>query len=170
MYLVFRVATIFTVFSQNVTVAGEHISNQHSADRLELIKATIEHSLNWQFFWGHGLDSFAADIVDFKGPWQAGDGMGTKMSAHNLFVQVLYEQGLFGILLIFGGAAWLIFKLYKSDGGILRFGFIFSLFALAVNSNTDPSVLIERLTWVILGMALSYLRLSNTTKKSVEEL
>lgn len=165
LYLMYRMATIFAVIFGKFSFAGENISNIHGADRVELIKATIEHSFDWKFFWGHGLDSFANDVSSFGGRWMSGDGKGTKMSAHNLPAQMIYEMGVFGILFYFGLGLYLVQKLFRTAvKDPVKNGLALSIIALMINSNTDPGVFVERVLWVVAGFAIAYVTAHKTMK------
>jgi len=150
-----RLGSIFAI-GDDKTFDGLVISAEHGADRFALIKTVFFHSLDWRMIWGHGLDSFVSDVAGFGGLWVGGDEF-AKMSTHNLLTMLLYEQGIVGCLIVFFFLTSLIIRLLGATPGLpLKYAFIFSIIALAINSNTDPGVLVERITWVILGMAAGY--------------
>lgn len=151
-----RVASIFSLAGVS-KLEGHIIGSEHAADRIALVKTIFCESLDWRLLWGHGIDSFVSDVSSFGGPWISGDGL-TKMSTHNLPMMILYEQGLLMTVLMFSFLAYLIYRLLAANSrDPLKYGFVFSLIALFINSNTDPGVIVERITWVILGMAAAFI-------------
>ena len=111
--------------------------------------------------WGTGFE-------EFLGTYGFGFGGGAFFHAHNIFLQVLYELGIPGLMLWL----WLFFKLFCSVRGILLkesiepyyrtmiLGFSAGMIAILTVSLAD-SYYFEETMWVFLGIGMAMINLAH---------
>jgi O-antigen ligase len=113
--IIFCLAVAFSGFSDAGNRILEFFAQWRTEERVALWSDTLrllsENSLqDWIF--GHGIGSFRYHFEIFTNTSEASTSI-YHVFPHNVFFQIIFENGLIGFSIIFGGIAWLLLSLWR---------------------------------------------------------
>lgn len=110
----------------------------------EIIKMLPNHLM-----FGHGLGARVQDYTNLP------------LSAHNLYLQVLFQTGIFGLLIIFLVMTFIFIFIYKNKNHFLA-KYLSSIFFIVLFTQnfevtfSQNNIALSVLFWVLLGLFLGY--------------
>ena len=113
--IIFCLAAAFSGFSDAGNRILDFFAQWRSEERIELWTDTLrllsENSLqDWIF--GHGIGSFRYHFEIFTNTSEASTSI-YHVFPHNVFFQIIFENGFIGFSIIFSGIAWLLLSLWR---------------------------------------------------------
>jgi O-antigen ligase len=113
--IIFCLAVAFSGFSDAGNRILDFFAQWRTEERVALWSDTLrllsENSLqDWIF--GHGIGSFRYHFEIFTNTSEASTSI-YHVFPHNVFFQIIFENGLIGFSIIFGGIAWLLLSLWR---------------------------------------------------------
>ena len=146
--IVFCLAAAFSGFSDAGNRILDFFVQWRTEERIALWTDTLrllsENSLqDWIF--GHGIGSFRYHFEIFTKTSEASTSI-YHVFPHNVFFQLIFENGLIGFSIIFGGIAWLLLSLWRGYGRL--------------NDNKDQNLIV--VTFALLWINLIYYGLTQS--------
>ena len=146
--IVFCLAAAFSGFSDAGNRILDFFVQWRTEERIALWTDTLrllsENSLqDWIF--GHGIGSFRYHFEIFTKTSEASTSI-YHVFPHNVFFQLIFENGLIGFSIIFGGIAWLLLSLWRGYGRL--------------NDNKDQNLIV--VTFALLWINLIYCGLTQS--------
>jgi O-antigen ligase len=103
----------FSGFASIGARIGDLRAHFWSDERWEVWPATLrllgENTL-WEWLFGHGIGNFRLERIRVS----AADDLQTYAFPHNAALQLIYENGIVGLVIVFGGTAALFWALWRS--------------------------------------------------------
>jgi O-antigen ligase len=134
--------------------------------RLELWKSSLQY-IKEKIIFGHGLASFKYLSRSFSAS------LGTEVAAHNIYLETMFELGLFGLFsyLAVCVSALKVFYLQQKDGVrrlsaeyIIAFSYLISYMIVSLADNMFYYLTFNWYCWFFIGILLKGLQLSNEKK------